>query len=169
LTLRTLEALAADDTLTPDEFQTAKARHIEMHGSIFQTTCMQCKHAHRSYDMPLASAFQDHLLSDEELKSATHSDDDGEKLPLELLPRCGGPSWNGSNRYGRCGGPLRPRIVWFGEMPEGMGEIARALNWTDVLIVVGTSALVRLPQHYDFNISDNDVCRCIQQLALSRQ
>lgn len=65
-----------------------------------------------------------------------------EPVTRDQLPRCGGPSWNGSNRYGRCGGLLRPSVVWFGEIPEGLGNIGRYLNWTDMLVVVGTSALV---------------------------
>lgn len=34
-------------------------------------------------------------------------------------------------------------MVWFGEVPEGLGEIAKVLNWTELFIVVGTSSLVR--------------------------
>lgn len=63
-------------------------------------------------------------------------------VPVADLPRCGGARWDGSNRYGRCGGLLRPAVVWFGEAPEGMGEIAKELNWTDMLLVVGTSSIV---------------------------
>jgi NAD-dependent deacetylase sirtuin 5 len=111
----------------------ARERLIEMHGSAFRTTCLQCKHVNFTYDTPLAPA----LLN-------LTADDFGEKvIPVHELPRCGGPNWNGSNRFSNCGGLLRPGVVWFGEMPEGMGEIARVLNWTDVLIVVGTSSLVR--------------------------
>ena len=65
-----------------------------------------------------------------------------EAVTKDELPRCGGPSWNGSNRYRRCGGLLRPSVIWFGEIPDGLGEINRYLTWTDMLIVVGTSALV---------------------------
>lgn len=63
-------------------------------------------------------------------------------IPVEHLPRCGGREWSGSNRYGRCGGLLRPGVVWFGEVPEQQGEIMRVLNWADVLITIGTSSLV---------------------------
>ena len=70
--------------------------------------------------------------------------DAGEEIPVEKLPRCGGDSWAGSNRYGKCGGLLRPDVVWFGEVPPQLGEIARKMTWCDLLLVVGTSALVRL-------------------------
>ena len=33
--------------------------------------------------------------------------------------------------------------MWFGEIPEGQGEITRILTKVDVLLVVGTSSLVR--------------------------
>lgn len=53
--------------------------------------------------------------------------------PLEALPRCP-----------RCGGPLRPDIVWFGEaLPEEIWEAAVwAAHSCDLLLVVGTSAVV---------------------------
>lgn len=54
-------------------------------------------------------------------------------VPLaELPPRCA------------CGGLLRPGVVWFGEsLPEGVLERAfSALEEADVLLVVGTSAVV---------------------------
>jgi NAD-dependent deacetylase len=39
-------------------------------------------------------------------------------------------------------GRLRPHIVWFGEMPFGMEEIALAASRADVFIAIGTSAVV---------------------------
>lgn len=38
---------------------------------------------------------------------------------------------------------LRPDVVWFGEIPPQLGEIARKMTWCDLLLVVGTSALVQ--------------------------
>ncbi|MDF7681073.1 NAD-dependent protein deacylase [Enterobacteriaceae bacterium ESL0689] len=38
--------------------------------------------------------------------------------------------------------PLRPHIVWFGEMPLGMAEIDRALAQADIFIAIGTSGHV---------------------------
>ncbi len=37
---------------------------------------------------------------------------------------------------------LRPHIVWFGEMPLGMGHIERALTECDIFIAIGTSGTV---------------------------
>lgn len=38
--------------------------------------------------------------------------------------------------------PLRPHVVWFGEMPLGMDEIYEALAMADVFIAIGTSGHV---------------------------
>ncbi len=42
----------------------------------------------------------------------------------------------------KCGGVLRPDIVWFGEIPYCMDEIYRILEKTEILLVVGTSGSV---------------------------
>jgi NAD-dependent deacetylase len=41
-----------------------------------------------------------------------------------------------------CGHPIRPHIVWFGEVPLDMDGIYRQLNRATVLLVVGTSGSV---------------------------
>ena len=41
-----------------------------------------------------------------------------------------------------CGGPVRPHIVWFGEMPLDMDGIYTQLDRASVLLVVGTSGSV---------------------------
>lgn len=55
--------------------------------------------------------------------------------PVERLdpPRCE-----------RCGGLVRPGVVWFGEMlPEGALEISvETARWAELVVVVGTSGLV---------------------------
>lgn len=44
----------------------------------------------------------------------------------------------------KCGGLIRPDVVWFGEMlPEGVFEEAeKTAAWSDICFVVGTSAVV---------------------------
>lgn len=44
----------------------------------------------------------------------------------------------------RCGGPLRPGVVWFGEaLPEqAFGRALRAARAADLVLVIGTSGLV---------------------------
>ena len=41
-------------------------------------------------------------------------------IPTDKLPRCasGGDEWLGYNRFGLCGGFLRPDVLWFGEIPS---------------------------------------------------
>lgn len=42
----------------------------------------------------------------------------------------------------KCGSPVRPHIVWFGEIPLDMGDIYRELDRSTILLVVGTSGSV---------------------------
>lgn len=127
LSLRALQALPEDLT------EAAAKRLIQIHGSLYRTRCLTCKHVRHSHDLNLSSALGE--ASDE----ANHLD-----IPVDRLPKCGGDNWSGSNRYGQCGGLLRPDVVWFGEVPPLMGEIARHITACDLLIIVGTSALVCL-------------------------
>ncbi|THH18799.1 hypothetical protein EW146_g2225 [Bondarzewia mesenterica] len=126
-------SLRAIESFSPEIKASAEGRILEMHGSLFATRCTSCQHTQRSYHTPLTSALSKESLGTEE---SGYRD-----IPLEQLPRCGGEEWKGENRYGRCGGLLRPAVIWFGEVPEHLGEIARRLNWCDLLIVVGTSSL----------------------------
>ena len=41
-----------------------------------------------------------------------------------------------------CGARLRPHIVWFGEMPFALDEIAARLDACDVFVVIGSSGAV---------------------------
>jgi len=56
--------------------------------------------------------------------------EDGQGFYFDELPRC------------RCGGLLRPHVVWFGEMPLGMREIYQALDDCDLFVTVGSSGAV---------------------------
>jgi NAD-dependent deacetylase len=60
-------------------------------------------------------------------------EDRPERLPAGEPPRCP-----------RCGGWLRPGVVWFGEMldPRALQEASAEAGECDVLLVVGTSGLV---------------------------
>jgi NAD-dependent deacetylase len=48
----------------------------------------------------------------------------------DAIPRC------------RCGGRIRPHVVWFGEVPLGMDAIAHALEACDVFVTIGSSGAV---------------------------
>jgi NAD-dependent deacetylase len=41
-----------------------------------------------------------------------------------------------------CGGYLRPDVIWFGEIPLGMREIAEAIERCDLFLTVGSSGSV---------------------------
>ena len=76
-----------------------------------------------------------HHMHGELLKTRCHS---CERLPfhddgayLDEVPRCD-----------RCGGNLRPHVVWFGEIPFGMGRIYQQLNDCDLFVTVGSSGAV---------------------------
>lgn len=38
-------------------------------------------------------------------------------------------------------------MTWFGEIPEGQGEVVRNLTKVDVLLVIGTTSLVRIDSY----------------------
>ncbi|KJA16607.1 hypothetical protein HYPSUDRAFT_47223 [Hypholoma sublateritium FD-334 SS-4] len=126
LSLRSLSTLP--DGVVADSIK----RLIQMHGSLFRTRCLSCKKVEHSYERNISAALGDISITGGPVD-----------IPVEKLPRCGGDEWSGSNRYGRCGGLLRPDVVWFGEVPPLMGEIARNITKCDLLIIVGTSALVQ--------------------------
>ncbi|KAF8894321.1 sirtuin [Gymnopilus junonius] len=109
----------------------SQKRLVQLHGSLFRTHCLSCNHERHSYEPVLAASLDG------------SGPDTVVDIPVDKLPRCGGDQWSGSNRYGRCGGLLRPDVVWFGEVPPLMGEVAREVTWCDLLIVIGTSALVQ--------------------------
>jgi NAD-dependent deacetylase len=88
-----------------DLHERAGSRRVHhMHGSLFQSRCVQC-------ELP---------FGDQEMYQTT-----GE------LPACG-----------KCGAPVRPHIVWFGEIPLDMDGIYRELDRATHLLVVGTSGSV---------------------------
>ncbi len=42
----------------------------------------------------------------------------------------------------RCGGHIRPHVVWFGELPFALDEIFEALEHCDVFVTIGSSGTV---------------------------
>ncbi|MCD6680220.1 MAG: NAD-dependent deacylase [Burkholderiaceae bacterium] len=79
----------------------------------------------------------------------------GDITRVKCLDGCGAPEpidpafdWRGDAREPppcpRCGAPLRPDVVWFGEFlsEAALAEAQRAASSCDAMLVVGTSALV---------------------------
>ncbi|KXN85304.1 NAD-dependent protein deacylase [Leucoagaricus sp. SymC.cos] len=139
------EATEADE-MDQDAKELVRERHIEMHGSLYHTVCMQCKSKRWTDETLLAPIFADIKLE---------ALNEEEKIPIDQLPRCGGVLWKGSNRYGNCGGLVRPGVVWFGEVPEGQGEIIRQITKVEVLLVIGTSSLVQPAASYAGTVKKN--------------
>lgn len=67
------------------------------------------------------------------LEHCGYSEPRPERLPAGTPPECP-----------RCGAPLRPGVVWFGEMldPDVLAAAHREAATCDVMLVVGTSGLV---------------------------
>lgn len=126
---RALDDVVKEHEIPKLEKDAAYERLVEMHGSAYRIICTQCRAVKWTDETPLAEVFR-------------HEQPEGSEIPVEQLPRCGGSTWAGSNRYGQCGGLLRPGVIWFGEVPESQGEIVRVMTKVDVLLVVGTSSLV---------------------------
>ncbi|KAF9047654.1 sirtuin [Panaeolus papilionaceus] len=158
LAISAIDALSHHDREAHAAKEEGKANLIQMHGSLFQTRCLSCKHSKHTREPYLSNVFRPVVGSetgppgppdasmtgpDGSLEGAQVNAETFIDIPRESLPRCGGDDWSGSNRYGRCGGLLRPDVVWFGEVPPLMGEIARKVTWCDLLIVVGTSGIVQ--------------------------
>jgi NAD-dependent deacetylase len=53
-----------------------------------------------------------------------------DRVAYATIPRCA------------CGARVRPHIVWFGEIPFAMDEIANALHASDVFVTIGSSGAV---------------------------
>ena len=74
----------------------------------------------------------------------------GSILAVRCLEGCAGPApgWQSDPRVPprcpRCGAPLRPDVVWFGELlpQRALQRAQQAAACCDLMVVVGTSALV---------------------------
>ncbi|KAH7868988.1 sirtuin [Lentinula edodes] len=136
------------EILDKDTRQAAHERLIEIHGSCYRFLCTQCKALKTRFDTPLADIF----ANEDVVEQAKNG---GYTIVVDQLPRCGGSQWSGSNRYGQCGGLLRPAVTWFGEIPEGQGEVVRNLTKVDVLLVIGTTSLVHPAASYAATVKKN--------------
>ena len=72
------------------------------------------------------------------------------ELLMSRCEQCSRPPFHDENRYETasaiprcaCGARIRPHIVWFGEVPMFMEEIAAALAMADVFVTIGSSGSV---------------------------
>lgn len=97
---------------------------VRLHGSLWQVRCLRCEKVIENRDVPITPAFEGSGSPDPEAHARRFTEAE--------LPHCA------------CSGVLRPHVVWFGEMlaERDLVGAADAIDHCDVLIVVGTSAVV---------------------------
>ena len=98
---------------------------IQMHGNIFRVKCTKCDFIELNFDSPICPGLAGTEAS---LKQGMHDP----HVDVNDLPRCR-----------KCGGLLRPGVVWFGEEVEHNDEIDKMVyKECDLILVVGTSSRV---------------------------
>jgi len=136
--------------LPPDAPQSAYP--IEMHGNLFRVKCTQCDFVELNFDSPICSGLAG---TEESLKQ-------GEPDPhvdVKDLPKCR-----------KCGGLLRPGVVWFGEDVEHMEDISEMVDKKcDLILVVGTSAQVIAAAIFAEIVKDNGGKVAVFNIELSSQ
>jgi NAD-dependent deacetylase len=75
-------------------------------------------------------------------------------------PELNGPQ-DPAVRCATCGGPLRPAVVWFGEVPLHMEAIGRALARCSLFVSVGTSGVV-YPAAGFVDVARRAGARCVE-------
>ncbi|KDQ52042.1 hypothetical protein JAAARDRAFT_210802 [Jaapia argillacea MUCL 33604] len=104
----------------------------EVHGRVLDTLCTSCGHRENSTTSPLCPA-----LAMSDLGNVNPS------IPVENLPHCL-----------RCGGLLRPGVVWFEELPLYSREVWKAVDEADLCLLIGTSSAVQPAGAYAYEIAD---------------
>jgi NAD-dependent deacetylase sirtuin 5 len=99
---------------------------LEMHGRLSDVVCtaQECGYVQANFDSPICPA----LAGTEAVVDAGATEP---VIPLADLPRCT-----------KCGAPVRPGVVWFGERPQHLNEIGALVEKADLCLVIGTSSLV---------------------------
>ncbi|XP_041696123.1 NAD-dependent protein deacylase sirtuin-5, mitochondrial [Coregonus clupeaformis] len=100
---------------------------LEIHGSLFKTSCLSCGNVAVSHKSPICAALEGRGAPDPNTSNA-------QILPHHL-PRC---------EQGGCSGLLRPDVVWFGETLDSdiLTRVEEELDRCDLCLVVGTSSIV---------------------------
>jgi NAD-dependent deacetylase len=108
---------------------------ICMHGSLNQSRCLRCGTVylddHAYFDLEGNYAPAETLLCDDGQRASEDYLHQYKITYKEFLPLS--PC---------CKAPLRPNIVWFGEMPLFMRKIDRILKTAEVFVSIGTSGQV---------------------------
>jgi len=98
---------------------------IELHGSLFRIICTSCRAVAINNESPICEALRGKGKPDPKTPS--------DKIPEDQLPKCT-----------RCGGLLRPAVIWFGENLDSdvMRKASAELEKCDICLVIGTSSVV---------------------------
>lgn len=106
-----------------------------MHGSLNESRCVNCEAVyfddHAYFDLQGNYAPQGTILCTPGQKASTHYLHHYKLNYKDFLPLS--PC---------CNTPMRPHIVWFGEIPFYMSKIDRLLSETDLFVSIGTSGQV---------------------------
>lgn len=145
MTLATPDAFARDPKLVWEFYEFRRERAADARPNAGHATLVEMEAAFRTFTLVTQNVDGLHQRAGSQNVIALHGDlwtvrcvacgesrvDRTVPLP-ELPPRC------------RCGGMLRPGVVWFDEplAPGVMGAAADAVIASDVLLVVGTSCVV---------------------------
>lgn len=113
----------SENTTDKASLETATRATIEMHGNLFKTICTRCRDARIDLRQPLSEG----LRGTEDITGEYRS------IPTEQLPRC---------EKSKCGGLLRPGVVWFGESIPELDRIRPLVARCDLILVLGTSSTV---------------------------
>lgn len=115
-------------------------RLLHMHGELLSALCAACGGRQR-WEGPMLELQSSFPRRRESINSEARESVGSENVDSRLrgndmmgfvAPTCG-----------HCGATaLRPDIVFFGEMPYGMGRIEQAIAWADLFVSIGTSGAV---------------------------
>jgi NAD-dependent deacetylase len=101
--------------------EAGNSRVIEMHGNLYRQRCLACGEKKLFQKMDLLDRVRDAL---EQIRAFELS------TIMRLLPQC------------RCGSPMRPDVVMFGEAVQDLHEAFREAETCEVMLVLGTSGVV---------------------------
>jgi NAD-dependent deacetylase len=94
---------------------------IEMHGNLYRQRCLGCGEKNTFPKMDLLNRVREALDQIRTFEVSTI---------MRFLPQC------------RCGSPMRPDVVMFGEAVQGLHEAFHEAQRCDVMLVLGTSGVV---------------------------
>ncbi len=108
---------------------------VELHGQLARVSCMTCK---TQFDRDEIQHELEALNPDWSPAVLGYNPDGDAELDASAYPGFKVADCQ------RCGGPLKPDVVFFGEPvpPERAGSVTQAMQRTDALLVVGSSLVV---------------------------